>query len=145
MLEFSHTKAEFAAYNAIDSIFILALAMWYGTMVCLSIAVVIAQDLVKVFLVVSFLVGALPLLYLVVSFLHWICSRKGVGQKLVGSINIQIGRMYRRARGTSLEESLPDRLINPCLYHDDVCHNMTSRTEKFSGQTYSKINNTTTM
>ena len=138
-------KAEFAAYNAIDSIFILALAMWYGTMVCLSIAVVKAQDLVKVFLVVSFLVGALPLLYLVVSFLHWICSRKGVGQKLVGSINNQIERMYRRARGTSLEESLPDRLINPCLYHDDVCHNMTSRTEKFSGQTYSKINDTTTM
>ena len=114
-------------------------------LVCLSIAVVKAQDLVKVFLVVSFLVGALPLLYLVVRFLHWICSRKGVGQKLAGSINNQIGKMYRRGRGTSLEESLPDRLINPRLYHDDVCHSiafsMTSRTERFSDQTYSNINN----
>ena len=138
-------KAEFATYNAVDSIFILALAMWYGTMVCLSIATVKAHNLVETFVVVSFLVGALPLLYLVASFLHWICSRKGVGQKLVGSINNQIGRMYRRAHGTSLEESLPDRLINPHLYHDDVCHtiafSMTSRTERFSDQIYSNINN----
>ena len=37
-------KAEFAAYNAIDSIFILALAMWYGTLVCLSIAAVKAPQ-----------------------------------------------------------------------------------------------------
>ena len=47
-------KAEFAAYNAIDSIFILALAMWYGTMVCLSIAAVKARNLVRTFIIVSF-------------------------------------------------------------------------------------------
>ena len=51
-------KAEFAAYNAIDSIFILALAMWYGTMVCLSIAAVKAHSLVETFITVSFLVAS---------------------------------------------------------------------------------------
>ena len=51
-------KTEFAAYNAIDFIFILALAMWYGTMVCLSIAAVKAHSLVETFITVSFLVAS---------------------------------------------------------------------------------------
>ena len=51
-------KAEIATYSALDSVFILALAMWYGTMVCLSIAAVIAHNLVETLIIVSFLVAA---------------------------------------------------------------------------------------
>ena len=136
-------KAEFAAYNAIDSIFLLALAMWYGTMVCLSIAVVKAHNLVKVFVVVSFLVAASPLLYLSVIILCWICSRRDIGQRLVLKFKSQIRRRCRRAHGTVLEESLPDRLINPQLYYE-LCHTITSMansSERFSNQTYLNINN----
>ena len=138
-------KAEFAAYNAVDSIFILALAMWYGAMVCLSLAAVKAHNLVKVFVVVLFLVAASPLLYLIVIFLCWICSRREIGQRLVLKIKSQIRRRCRRAHGTVLEESLPDRLVNPQLYCDEFCHTitfpMTNSSERFSDQTYSNINN----
>ena len=138
-------KAEFAAYNAIDSIFILALAMWYGTMVCLSIAAVRTHSLVMTFIIVFFLITAFPLLYLVVIFLCWICSRRGIGQRLPLKIktHILVRRVHRLANGTILEESLPDRLINPQLYYDEFCHtiafSMANNSERFSDQMYSNI------
>ena len=134
-------KAEFAAYNAIDSIFLLVLAMWYGTIVCLSIAAVKARSLVKPFIIVSFLVAAFPLLYLIFVFLCWICSRRGIGQKLALKIK---RRVHRQANGAVVEESLPDRLINPQLYYDEFCHTvafpMANNSERFSDQPYSNIN-----
>ena len=134
-------KAEFAAYNAIDSLFILALAMWYGTMVCLSIAAVKAHNLVETFIIVLFLIAAFPLLYLIVVLLCWICSRRGIGRRLFYSIKSQIGSVCRRAHGTGLEESLPDRLINLHLYQDNEDFHMASRSERFSVHTYAGIDN----
>ena len=134
-------KAEFAAYNAIDSIFILALAMWYGTLVCLSIAAVKARNLVRIFIIVSFLVAGFPLLYLIVVFLCWICSRKGIGQRLFDSIKTRIGSVCRRAHGTGLEESLPDRLINLHRYLDNEDFHLADSSERFSDHTYVGINN----
>ena len=134
-------KAEFAAYNAIDSIFILALAMWYGTIVCLNIAAVKARNLVRTFIIVSFLVAAFPLLYLIVVFLCWICSRRGIGQRLFDSIKTRIGSVCRRAHGTGLEESLPDRLINLHRYLDNEDFHLADSNERFSDHTYVSINN----
>ena len=68
---------------------------------------------------VSGLLAVLPLLYLVVIFGHWICSRTGAGQRLVQGIKSQIERVCRQAHGTRIEESLPDRLINLRVYDDD--------------------------
>ena len=137
---FQPYKAEFRTYNAVDSVFILTLAMWYGTILCLNIAAVKVRRLLKTSAIVSFLVATLPLLYFGVVTLHWICSRKGVGQKLVQSIKNRIGGMYKLAYCTGLEESLPDRLINPHFYQDDGDYPMANNTERFSGQTYSSIN-----
>ena len=66
--------------------------------------------------------ATLPLTYLAVVFLRWTCSHSRVGQRLVHSIKSQIGRVCRRTRGTGLEESQPDRLINPCHYNSDRTH-----------------------
>ena len=138
---FQPYKAEFSTYNAVDSVFILTWAMWYGTILCLNIAAVKVRRLLKTSAIVSFLVATLPLLYFVVVILHWICSRKGVGQRLVQSIKSRIGGMYKLAYCTGLEESLPDRLINPHLYHNDGGdYPMANNAERFSGQTYSSIN-----
>ena len=137
---FQPYKAEFRTYNAVDSVFILTLAMWYGTILCLNIAAVKVRRLLKTSAIVSFLVATLPLLYFGVVTLHWICSRKGVGQKLLQSVKNRIGGMYKLAYCTGLEESLPDRLINPHFYQDDGDYPMANNTERFSGQTYSSIN-----
>ena len=58
-------KPEFAAYNAVDSVLILTLAMWYGTVLCINIAAVKLHRLLKFSVLLSCLVGALPLLCLV--------------------------------------------------------------------------------
>ena len=106
-------KAEFAAYNVVDSVLILTLAMWCGSAVFFNIAATKAHRLLNTSLIVSFLLAVLPLLYLVIIFLHWICSCKGNKRSLLQSIQ---GRICRRVQGTRLEESLPDRLINPYRY-----------------------------
>ena len=63
-------KAKFSSYNVVDSVFILTLAMWYGTVAFFTIAAGKTHRLLKTPLLVSFLVAVLPLLYLVVIFLH---------------------------------------------------------------------------
>ena len=115
-------KAKFTSYNTVDSVFILTLAMWCGTAVFFNIAAAKAHRLLNTSLLVSFLVAVLPLLYLVVIFLHWICSHWGFGKRLVHSIENQIGRLYKQTHNTRLDQSLPDRLINPCRYNKDENH-----------------------
>ena len=134
-------KAKFSSYNVVESVLVLTLAMWCGTAVFVNIAVSKAHRLLKTSLLVSFLVAVLPLLYLVVILLHWICSRWGVGKRLVHSIKSQIRRVYKPTHDIRLNESLPDRLINPCRYRDEnhaACYGATS-TERFSDQVYSRI------
>ena len=134
-------KTEFAMYNVVDTIFVLVLAMWFGTVAFVSIAVVKASNLVKASETASFLVATLPLLYFTVIFLHWVCSRRGIGRRIVESFKSQIGRVCRRTNGTELEESLPDRLINLHLYQDNEDFHIANNSERFNDQEYSNITN----
>ena len=62
-------KAEFSIYNAVDSVFILTLVMWY----VITLAIFISKNSLKVPVIVvtvSDLLAVLPLLYLVVIFGH---------------------------------------------------------------------------
>ena len=138
---FQPYKAEFRSYNAVDSVFILTLAMLYVTTLILSNTPEKLHKVLDITVVVSFLLAALPLLYLVAIFGRWICSRTGAGQRLVQSIKSRMQRFCRRAHGTRLEQSLPDRLINLHLYHDDGDFSMANNSERFSDQAYSSINN----
>ena len=130
-------KAEFSIYNAVDSVFVLTLVMWYvimlGLMKSLKVPVIAV--------LVSGLLAVLPLLYLIVIFGHWICSRTGAGQRLVQGIKSRVGRVCRQAHGTRLEESLPDRIFNRHLCHDDGDCPMSTNSEKFNNQAYSRVKN----
>ena len=138
---FQPYKAEFRSYNAVDSVFILTLAMWYVTALFFSKTPGKSHKVLDITVVVSFLLAALPLLYLVVIFGCRICSRTGAGQRLVKSIKSRMQSVCRRAHGTRLEESLPDRLINLHLYHDNGDFSMANDSERFSEQAYSSIEN----
>ena len=87
-----------------------------------------SREVLDITATVLFLLAALPLLYLLVIFGHWICSRSGVGQ----SIKSRMQSVCRRAHGTKLEESLPD---------DGGQFSMANNSEKFSDQAYSSIKN----
>ena len=130
-------KTEFAAYNVVDLVFVLTMAMWCGALVFFNTAAVKARYLLKASVIVSILLAVLPLLYLVVIFLRWICSRNKVVQKLVQRIK---RRACNQTHGTGLEESLPDRLINPCFYQDDGDFSMANSSERFNDQIYSSVN-----
>ena len=127
-------KAAFAVYNVVDIVFVLTMAMWCGTAMFYAMAIAKGRYLLVVSLIISYLVAALPLLYLVAILLHWICSRRGIGRRLVQSVKRQIGSVCRRAHSTGLEESLPDRVIN---HHD---YPMANNSERFSDQAYSSVN-----
>ena len=103
----------------VDSVLILTIAMWYGTVVFFITASVTSKRLLHKTVTVLFLIAALPLLYLVVIFLHWIYSHMGVGQRLVKRIKRQMRRFCIREHGTRLDETLPDRLINLRVHDDD--------------------------
>ena len=137
-------KPKFAAYNAVDSVLILTLAMWYGTMLCINIAAVKLHRLLRFSVLFSCLVGALPLFYLVVISIFWIGSRRRIGQRVFQSIKTRI----RRWRcGTGIEDSLPDRLVNPHHYPNAECRvsvHSADSTESFSDQAYSNFSSITT-
>ena len=125
-------KLEFATYSLV---FFLALTMWYSTAVFYSTATAKAYDLVDLSVIASLLVGALPLFYLVVITLYWIASFRGFGERLVQCSKSWIRRVCMKAPGARMEESLPDRLINPCHYVDGSL-SFASSTERFSSQAY---------
>jgi len=136
-------KEEFAAYNIIDPVFFLTIAMCYGTIMCINIAAVKAHHLLKLSLIISFLVGTLPLSYLVIIFVRWICCCRGVGQRLVQSIKCRIKKGSSQTCSSALEFSLPHRLVEPSLYNNVGAHATVysdNSTEKFSDQGYSSIN-----
>ena len=114
------------------------MALWCSTALFHNIATAKARYLLKVSVIVGCLVGSLPLLYLVAIFLHWICSRKGIGQRLVKGIKGWVRRFCIQTQGSKLKESLPDRLVNFHLYHDPMTNNA-ENTERFSDQEYSNI------
>ena len=114
--------------------------VWYHG-VFLFIAAAKAKYLLEASVVVSFLVGALPVLYLVLVFLRRICSCMGVGQRLLQTIKSWMGRFCRRTNTTELEGSLPHRLISLHLHRDGGDTPVTNSSKRFSNQVYFSINN----
>ena len=125
---------------------IVALAIWCSTVVIISTAAAAkVHNLLETSSILSFLIGSLPLPYLGVIFLYWIYSRSGIGQQiLIKSITSWIRRVCRQVHGTGIEESLPDKLVNPSRYGDDDDVNVpiANNCERFSEQTYLRLRDT---
>ena len=113
-------KPRFSTYNAVDSVLVLLMALWCATIVCVTIAGLKAHQLVTTFLLLTFIVELLPLFYVSCVTLHWMCSRGQFGRRMVGRVCGWIGRNCRRSFVDGSEESLPDRLIHPDEYEEDL-------------------------
>ena len=113
-------KPRFSTYNAVDSVLVLLMALWCATAVCITIAGLKAHQLVTTFLLLTFIVELLPLFYVSCVTLHWMCSRGQFGRRMVGRVCDWIGRNRRQSFAAGSEESLPDRLINPDEYEEDL-------------------------
>ena len=82
-------KRQFSIYNAVDSVLILLMALWCATVVCINIAAMKAQKWLKFWMVLSFLLAVLPLIYLSFVTLHWMCCQKKLLQRMIGKMRFE--------------------------------------------------------
>jgi len=113
-------KSQFSVYNAVDSVLVLLVALWCTTAVCINTARLKAQRWRNFWMVVSFILTVLPLIYLSFVTLHWMCCQKKFVRKMIEKMSHWIGRSTRQITTFDSEESLPDRLINPTEYEEDL-------------------------
>ena len=113
-------KPRFSTYNVVDSVLILIMALWASTIVCIDITTLKAHKWRKWSLVISFVVALLPLFYISFVTLHWMCSQRQFGQRMIGRVHGWIKENRKHMGTASSEESLPDRLINPEEYEEDL-------------------------
>ena len=113
-------KPRFSTYNILDSVLVLLLALWCAAVVCINTADLKAQKWSKFFALLSYLLGVLPLFYISFVTLHWMCSQRVFGRRMIGRVHGWITENQRQMVATGSEESLPDRLINPDEYEEDL-------------------------
>ena len=123
-------KPRFSTYNVVDSVLVLLMALWGSTIVCINIAALEAHKWKKWSLVISFIVGLLPLFYISFITLHWMCSRRQFGQRMIGRVQGWIEESRKHVGTAGSEESLPDRLINPDEYEEDLTNPVAVQVER---------------
>ena len=105
-------------YNRVDTVLILLLAMVYSSILSYNIASVKESRHVKATLSMSFIVAALPLVYLFLICVYWVLTRSLVQDRLL--YGTRIGR-WIKTRSTSYSEiDIPYRLLNPEDCESDV-------------------------
>ena len=113
-------KPRFSTYNVVDSVLFLVLALTCATAVCVNIAGLKAHRWRKYFFLLSLIVGVVPLFYISVVTLHWMCSRRRFGQRMIGRVHGWIAGNHRQMVAIGSDESFPDRLINPDEYEENL-------------------------
>ena len=113
-------KPRFSTYNAVDSVLVLLLALTCATAVCIDLAGQEAHRWLKFSILLAFIVAVVPLIYISVVTLHWMCSRRPCWQRMIGRVHGWIAENQRQMVATGLDESFPDRLINPEEYEEDL-------------------------
>ena len=113
-------KPRYSTYNVVDSVLVLTMALWASTIVCINAAALEAYKWKKWSLVISFIVVLLLLFYISFVTLHWMCSQRQFGQRMIGRVQGWIEESRKHVGTAGSEESLPDRLINPDEYEEDL-------------------------
>ena len=123
-------KPRYLTYNVVDSVLVLLMALWGSTIVCINIAALEAHKWKKWSLVISFIVGLLPLFYISFVTLHWMCSQRQFGKRMIGRVQGWIEESRKHVGAAGSEESLPDRLINPDEYEEDLTNPVAVQVER---------------
>ena len=113
-------KPRFSTYNAVDSVLVLIMALWCATAVCIIIAGLESHSWLKFSVPLAFTVALLPLFYISFVTLHWMCSRRHHGRRVMRKVCEWIGVRHRQMGAAGSEEFLPDRLIHPDEYEEDL-------------------------
>ena len=115
-------KPRYSTYNVVDSVLVLLLALWGATIVSINIAELKARKWSKFFTSLAYIVGVLPLFYISFVTLYWMCFRREFWRRMIGRVHGWIARNRRQMVATDSVDSLPDRLINPEEYEEDLAN-----------------------
>ena len=101
-----------------------------------------SSQIAQVFISLAFIVAALPLFYISVVTLHWMCSQRPFGQRMLGRVHGWIAENNGQMVAAGSEESLPNRLINPEEYDEDLQYPVAIQVENnMSSHSNSNTNN----
>ena len=75
-------NTQYAKYNILDPILILVCSIWFSSAACINTAETQDPRYLKVSLVFAFIVGLLPLVYIIGLSLHRMCCQRRVVQRL---------------------------------------------------------------
>ena len=82
-------KRDVSHYTYINTTFMLLLALWYVCVVGLSQAKPKSPTLIKPLLCCAFISGTLPLVYITVLILQWMCRHRRFGSQLLETLKAQ--------------------------------------------------------
>ena len=124
-------KAQFSMYNTIDPILVLVLALGCATamLIDLTMSSLKAQKWLKFSVALAFLVGLVPLFYIPFVTLHWVCTQRGFGRRVIMKIRGWIRKDPRQMVVAGLEESIADGLINPAEHGEDMITSTAAQAE----------------
>ena len=122
-------KPRFSTYNAVDSVLVLIMALWCATAMCIIIAGLESHSWLKFSVPLAFTVALLPLFYISFVTIHWMFTQRQFWQRMLGRVRGLIGGNRRQMVATGSEESLPDRLINPEEYEEDLTDPVANQVE----------------
>ena len=105
-------KAQFSMYNTIDPILVLVLALTCATFVLVDLTSVKAHKWLMFSIVLAFLVGLVPLFYIPFVTLHWVCTQREFGRRVIMKIRGWIRKDPQQMIVAGFGESLSDRLVN---------------------------------
>ena len=118
---FQPYKADFAVYNIVDTVFILILALWYCTVMCIGFASLKDHRYKYTSILGSVVVALLPLFYITAITLRWVCSQTRIGPKMFRKIQGWIQHQPPlQLQGVNDEDSLPHRFANPEQYRNTL-------------------------
>ena len=106
-------KAQFSMYNTIDPILVLVLALACAIAVLADLTSWNAHKWVMFSIVFAFLAAAVLFFYIPFVTLHWLCTQREFGRRVIMKIRGWIQKDPRRMSVAGLGESLSDRLVNP--------------------------------
>jgi len=107
-------------YNTINSTLVLALVLGCATAVCIALSHLKTHKWLIVSIILAFILGVVPLFYLAFITIHWLCIQREIGQRVMKKLIRWIRKDPRQMVVLDSEESLPDRLINPAEYEEDM-------------------------
>ena len=113
-------KAQFSMYNTVDSVLVLALVLGCATAVCIALSHLKTHKWLIFSIILAFILGVVPLFYLAFVTIHWLCIQREIGQRAMKKLCCWIQKDPRQTVVLDSEESLPDRLINPAEYEEDI-------------------------